>query len=73
MGKISLEVRDEELLQLGEVRLKEEIEYTLKCMKVKGLLRSISSALSSLKLDYEREIEGIKEDAWRDYKKEIHL
>lgn len=73
MGKIILEVRDEDLLQLGEIRIKEEIEQTLKWMKMKGLLKSITSALSSLKIDIEKEVEMIKEDAWQEYKKELPL
>jgi hypothetical protein len=73
VGKIMLEIRDEDLLQMGELRIKEEIEQTLKWMKMKGLLKSIASALSSLKIDIEKEVEIIKEEAWQEYKKEIPL
>lgn len=73
MGKISLEVKDEDLLQLGEVRLREEIEHTIKWLKMKGLLKNISEALSSLKIDYKSEIEKIKGEAWQEYKKDLSL
>lgn len=73
MSKIILEIKDEDLLQLGEVRIREEIEQTLKLMKTKGLLKSISEALSSLEVDYEKEVEMIKEDTWRKYKKGLPL
>lgn len=73
MSKIILEIKDEDLLQLGEVRIREEIEQTLKLMKMKGLLKNISEALSSLEVDYEKEVEMIKEDTWRKYKKELPL
>ena len=73
MSKIILEIKDEDLLQLGEVRIREEIEQTLMLMKMKGLLKNISEALSSLEIDYEKEVEMIKEDAWRKYKKELPL
>lgn len=73
MSKIILEIKDEDLLQLGEVRIREEIEQTLKLMKMKGLLKNISEALSSLEIDYEKEVEMIKEDTWRKYKKELPL
>ena len=73
MSKIILEIKDEDLLQLGEVRIREEIEQTLMLMKMKGLLKNISEALSSLEIDYEKEVEMIKEDAWRKYKKDLPL
>lgn len=73
MSKIILEIKDEDLLQLGEVRIREEIEQTLQLMKMKGLLKNISEALSSLEVDYEKEVEMIKEDTWRKYKKELPL
>lgn len=73
MSKIILEIKDEDLLQLGEVRIREEIEQTLKLMKMKGLLKNISEALSSLEVDYEKEVEMIKEDTWRKYKKDFPL
>lgn len=73
MSKIILEIKDEDLLQLGEVRIREEIEQTLKLMKMKGLLKNISEALSSLEIDYEKEVEMIKEDAWQKYKKDLPL
>jgi len=73
MSKIILEIKDEDLLQLGEVRIREEIEQTLMLMKMKGLLKNISEALSSLEIDYEKEVEMIKEDTWRKYKKDLPL
>jgi len=56
MGKIILEIKDKDLLQLGEIRIKEEIGHTLKWMKMKGLLKSISEALSSLETNHEKEV-----------------
>lgn len=73
MGKITLEIKDEDLLQLGKTKIREEVEKTLKWMKIKGLLKSISEALSSLKVDYEKEVERIREEAWQEYKKELPL
>ena len=73
MGKIVLEVKDEDLLQMGKAKVKEEMEQTLKWMKIKGLLKSISEALRSLKVDYDKEIEKIKEEAWQEHKKELSL
>ena len=73
MGRISLEVRDKDLQQLGEYRLKEEIEHTLKWMKMKGFLKSISSPLRSLKVDYGKEVQKIRRDAWKEYKKGLPL
>ena len=73
MSKIILEIKDEDLLQLGEVRIREEIEQTLMLMKMKGLLKNISEALTSLEIDYGKEVEMIKEDTWRKYKKDLPL
>ena len=42
-------------------------------MKVKGLLKSISKALSTLEIDYERETEEIRKEAWSEYKKGLSL
>lgn len=73
MGKIILELSDEDLLKLGELKIKEELEQTLKWLKMKGLLKSISHALSSLKIDYEGEIEAIRQESWQEYKKDLPL
>lgn len=73
MGKIVLELSDEDLLQLGKLKIKEEVEQTLKWLKMKGFLKSISHALSTLKIDYEGEVEKIKQESWREYKKELPL
>lgn len=73
MGRIVLEVSNEELLQLGEEKIKEEIARSLKFLKIKGLLKDISSAIKGLKIDYERETEEIKKESWQEYKKGISL
>ena len=73
MGKITLEISDEDLLQLGEAKIKEEIEHTLKLVKMKGLLKDISVALGSLEIDYEKELEEIRKDVWEEYKKDLPL
>ncbi|HQE25707.1 MAG TPA: hypothetical protein PKZ70_06805 [Candidatus Atribacteria bacterium] len=73
MGKITLEISDKDLLQLGEAKIREEIEHTLKLIKMKGLLKEISVALGSLKIDYEKEVEEIRKDAWEEYKQDLPL
>jgi len=73
MGRIMLEIEDKDLLELGKEIIKEEMEKTLKWMKVKGLLKSISKALNTLEIDYEKETAKIKEEAWNEYKKELSL
>jgi hypothetical protein len=73
MGRIVLDIKDEDLLQLGKTKIKEEIEKTLKWIKMKRLLKSISQALKSLKIDYEKEVKIVKEEAWKEYKKGLPL
>ncbi len=73
MGKIILEVKDEDIIQFGELKIREEMEQTLKLMKMKVLLKDISSAIDSLKVDYEREVEMIREETWQEYKKDLPL
>ena len=73
MGKIILELSDQDLLQLGEVKIKEEVRQTLKWLKMKGLLKNISQALNSLKIDHEAEVNKIKQESWQEYKKELSL
>lgn len=73
MSKIILEVKDEDLLRFGEAKMREEIEHTLKWLKIKGLLKSISRAASKLKVDYNKEVELIKKEAWKEYKKDLSL
>jgi hypothetical protein len=73
MSKIILEVKDEDLLRFGEAKMREEIEHTLKWLKIKGLLKSISSAVGKLKVDYKKEVQMIKKEAWKEYKKDLPL
>jgi len=51
MSKITLEIHDEDLLQLGEAKIKEELEHALRLIKMKGFLKEINIALKSLKID----------------------
>ncbi|OGW33228.1 MAG: hypothetical protein A2X59_04290 [Nitrospirae bacterium GWC2_42_7] len=73
MGRIVLEVKDADLVKIGEARLKEEIEQTLKWIKLKDLLKSISHAISVMKIDYEKEVATIRKKAWSEYKKSLPL
>lgn len=73
MGKITLELNDEDLLKLGELKIKEEMGRTLKWLKMKGLLKSVSQALSTLEINYEDEVEKIKQESWSAYKKGLPL
>ena len=73
MGKIILELSDEDLLQLGEQKIKEEVGQTPKWLKMKGLLKSISHALKSLEIDYEGDVEKIRQESWQEYKKELPI
>jgi hypothetical protein len=73
MGKIVLDIKDEDLLQMGKTKIKEEIEQTLKWIRMKGLLKSISKALKSLKINYEKEVEIVKKEAWKEDKKGLPL
>jgi len=72
MGKIVLEVKDADLIKIGEAKLKEEIGQTLKWIEMKGLLKSIASALSGLKIDYDKEISQIRRKAWHECKRRLN-
>ncbi len=67
------EVKDADLIKIGEAKLKEEIEQTLKWIKLKGILKSISRSVSSLKIDYEKEVLTIRKKAWSEYRKALPL
>jgi len=73
MGKIIVEFTNEDLMQFGEAKIREEIEQTLKWLKMKGLLKEIAYSLSRLKMDYEGEVETIKKESWMEYKKDVPL
>lgn len=73
MSKIIVELADEDLMQFGETKIKEEIEQTFRWLRMKGLLKGISHSLSGLEKDYEGEVEDIKKEAWMEYKKDISL
>jgi len=72
MGKIVLEVKDADLIKIGEAKLREEIGQTLKWIEMKGLLKSIASVLSGLKIDYDKEISQIRRKAWHEYKRRLN-
>ncbi len=73
MSKIIVEIRDKDLLEFGELRIKEEMEKTLKWLKMKGLLTDISTAIGGLKIEFEKDVDQAKEEAWQEYKKDLPL
>lgn len=68
MSKIEFDVDDKVLVELGEDKIKENFNEFLKLNLMKDLLKKISASIDLSKTDYDKEVEKIREESWKEYK-----
>lgn len=71
MGTIQLNVEDKIIYNLGESKIRENFVNFLNTYITKDLLKNISNAIKTTNIDYNAEVENIKNESWNEYKKDI--
>ncbi len=69
---MTIEILDEDLMEFGKESVYQEMQNTLKWMKIKNSFRKISKEIELLDQEkYHDELEAIRELVWKEYKKDI--
>lgn len=73
--KLMIEIPDEEVYELGRKTLQSKIEEYVQILKLEKVLKEVSMEIKKFfsEEDYWKEVEKIREEAWREYKKEFNL
>ena len=69
--KLTIEVPDEKIYEIGKETLKKKIEEYLEFMKLEKDIKELSNELKKVfsEEEYWKEVEKSKEEAWQEYKK----
>ena len=73
--KLTIEIPDEEVYELGRKTLQSKIEEYVEILKLEKVLEEVSMEIREVfsEEDYWKEVEKIREEAWQEYKKELNL
>lgn len=71
MALLHIEIKDEDIKELGEEFTKDFIKKQIKLLRLKNLMDKIRRKISDSKIDYEKEVIKIREESWQEYKKEF--
>ena len=73
--KLTIEIPDEEVYELGRKTLQSKIEEYVQILKLEKVLEEVSMEIKEVfsEEDYWKEVEKIREEAWQEYKKELNL
>ncbi len=73
--KLTIEVPDEKIYEIGKETLKKKIEEYLEFMKFEKDIKELSNELKKVfsEEEYWKEVEKSKEEAWQEYKKGLEL
>ncbi|MBK3332650.1 hypothetical protein GWK41_06180 [Persephonella atlantica] len=73
--KLTIEIPDEEIYEIGKEALKKKIEEYLEFMKLEKDIKQMSEELKEIfsEEEYWKEVEKSRREAWQEYKKGLEL
>ena len=73
--RLTIEIPDEEIYELGKETLKKKIEEYLEFIKLEKDIRELSRELKTFfsEEEYWKEVERSRREAWQEYKKGLEL
>ena len=73
--KLTIEIPDKEIYEIGKEALKKKIEEYLEFMKLEKDIKELSKELKKIfsEEEYWQEVEKSKQEAWQEYKKGLEL
>ena len=73
--KLTIEIPDEEIYEIGKEAFKKKIEEYLEFMKLEKDVKELSKELKKIFSEekYWQEVEKSREEAWEEYKKGLEL
>ena len=73
--KLTIEIPDEEIYEIGKKAFKKKIEEYLEFMKLEKDIKELSKELKKIfsEEEYWQEVEKSRQEAWQEYKKGLEL
>ncbi|WP_293444399.1 hypothetical protein [Persephonella sp.] len=73
--KLTIEIPDEEIYEIGKEAFKKKIEEYLEFMKLEKDIKELSKELKNIfsEEEYWQEVEKSRQEAWQEYKKSLEL
>ena len=72
--ELLIEISEKDLADFGKQTIQKEIQGMLRWLKIKQSLHKLSKGLKSIEPEtYQKELDEIRESAWREYKKDLPL
>lgn len=70
MTEITVKLKDEMIKEYGKLFIKNFVEKQLEHLELFREMDEIEQQIKDSNMDYEKELENIKEKAWQEYKKD---
>ena len=73
--RLTIEIPDEEIYEIGKKAFKKKIEEYLEFMKLEKDIKELSKELKKIfsEEEYWQEVEKSRQEAWQEYKKGLEL
>lgn len=71
MTEITFKIKDDLVKDYGEIFIKSFVEKQMEYLKLIQAMNKIEEEINASKMDYDGELETIREKAWKEYKKDF--
>ncbi|MGE5343212.1 MAG: hypothetical protein ACM3SY_17205 [Candidatus Omnitrophota bacterium] len=71
MTEITLNLKDDIVKKYGEIFLKKFLEKQMEYLGLSHLMDRIEEQIQDSRMDYDKELEQVRESAWQEYKKDF--
>jgi hypothetical protein len=72
MTEITLKLEDDVIKDYGELYIKNFVEKQMEYLSLLRQMDKIEEQINISKMDYDKELENIRQKAWQDYKKDFN-
>ena len=72
MTEITLKLEDDVIKDYGELYIKNFVEKQMEYLSLLRQMDKIEAQINISKMDYDKELENIRQKAWQDYKEDFN-
>ena len=72
MTEITVKLEDDVIKDYGELYIKNFVEKQMEYLSLLRQMDKIEEQINISKIDYDKELENIRQKAWQDYKKDFN-
>lgn len=71
MTEITFKLKDDMVKDYGELFIKNFVEKQMEYLALIQAMNKIEGEINASKMDYDKELETVREKAWKEYKKDF--